>query len=62
MQLQFVDKVDMFYISPPMYRYVKGGIRTTVYNNEIRCDNVQHSLMAVLKILDTFEEDDFLNW
>jgi hypothetical protein len=62
MQLQFVDKVDMFYISPPMYRYVKGGIRTTVYNNEIRCDNVQHNLMAVLKILDTFEEGDFLGW
>jgi len=59
MQLQFVDEVDMFYISPPMYSYVKGGIRTTAYNNEIRCDNVQHNLMAVLKILDSFEDEDF---
>lgn len=59
MQLQFVDEVDMYYVSPTMLPYVHGGIRTTVYNNEIRCDNVQHNLMAVLKILDAFEDDDF---
>ena len=59
MQLQFVDEVDMYYVSPSMLPYVEGGIRTTVYNNEIRCDNVQHNLMAVLKILDAFEDDDF---
>jgi hypothetical protein len=57
MQLQFTDEVDMFYISKR--NYVRGGIRTTVYNNEIRCDNVQHNLMAILKILDVFEEDDY---
>lgn len=59
MQLQFVDEVDMFYISPPMRPYVEGAIRTTVYNNEIRCDNVQHNYMAILKILREFDEDDF---
>lgn len=59
MQLQFVDEVDMFYVSPPMRLYVEGGIRTTVYDNEIRCDNVQHNYMAILKILRVFEEDDF---
>lgn len=62
MQLQFVDEVDMYYISPSMLPYVEGGVRTTVYNNEIRCDNVQHNLMAVLKILDTFEDDDFKHY
>jgi len=59
MQLQFVDEVDMFYVSPPMRPYVEGGIRTTVYDNEIRCDNVQHNYMAILKIIKEFEEDDF---
>ena len=32
-----------------------GGIRTTEYNNVIRIDNVQHNLMAVLKILQTVD-------
>ncbi|MGM0652959.1 MAG: hypothetical protein ACQES4_09315, partial [Bacillota bacterium] len=59
MQLQFADEVDMFYISQPMRPYVEGGIRTTVYDNEIRCDNVQHNYMALLKILDVFDKDDF---
>lgn len=59
MQLQFVDDIDMFYISPSNRRYVEGGIRTTEYNNEIRCDNIQHNLMAMIKILDTFVESDF---
>jgi hypothetical protein len=51
MQLQFVDDVDMFYVSErdPVF----GGIRTTVYDNQIRCDNVQHTLMGTQKILDS---------
>ena len=60
MQLQFVDDVDMFYIPEKMKKRVKGGIRTTVYDNRIRCDNVQHNLMALLKILDHFDEKDFV--
>lgn len=59
MQLQFADETDMFYVSPSMRKDVEGGIRTTVYSNEIRCDNVQHNLMAVLKILDVFDDADF---
>ncbi|MBW7989431.1 MAG: hypothetical protein FVQ84_05350 [Planctomycetes bacterium] len=59
MQLQFTDEIDMFYISESKRKYLRGGIRTTVYDNQIRCDNVQHNLMAILKILDTFEEDDY---
>lgn len=59
MQLQFVDEVDMFYIPRDQRRRVLGGIRTDVHNNEIRCDNVQHNLMGILKILDTFAPEDY---
>lgn len=59
MQLQFTDEIDMFYISESKRKYVRGGIRTTVYDNRIRCDNVQHNLMALLNILEAFEEDDY---
>lgn len=57
LQLQFVDDVDMFYTSDG--QRVKGGLRTTVYNNEIRVDNVQHALMAMLKIIKVFKPEDF---
>jgi hypothetical protein len=57
MQLQFADDVDMFYVAKR--GPVQGGLRTTVYNNEIRIDNVQHGLMAILKILQTFASDDY---
>lgn len=58
MQLQFVDEVDMFYVHDR--RRVRGGLRTTVYNNHIRVDNVQHNLMAILKIVEAFGDEDFL--
>ncbi len=51
MQLQFRDDIDMFYIRKK--ELVRGGLRTTVYDNQIRCDNVQHTLMGTLKILDS---------
>jgi len=57
MQLEFADDIDMFYISKK--GRTRGGIRTTVYHNEIRVDNVQHNLMAILKILATFEPGDY---
>jgi hypothetical protein len=47
-QLQFLDEGDMFYISKRSR--VHGGVRTTVYDNVIRVDNVQHGLMALLKL------------
>lgn len=56
-QLTFKDAVDMFYISKR--DAVRGGVRTTVYNNEIRVDNVQHNLMALLEILDGLSATDF---
>ncbi len=57
MQLQFADEVDMFYVS--QRDRVAGGLRTTEYDNRIRVDNVQHGLLAVLNILETFEPEDF---
>jgi hypothetical protein len=57
MQLQFRGGADTYYISRP--ERVVGGVRTTVYDNEIRVDNVQHNLMAVQKILDRFAPEDF---
>ena len=57
MQLQFADDIDLFYIS--QRDRARGGIRTEVYDNEIRVDNVQHNLMAALKVLETFAADDF---
>jgi hypothetical protein len=57
MQLEFADNVDMFYVTNPDRVY--GGLRTTVYDSMIRVDNVQHTLMGLMKILATFSEDDY---
>ena len=54
MQLQFVDSVDLFDVS--RREAVEGGLRTTVYDNEIRVDNVQHAWMAVRRILDVMPD------
>lgn len=56
-QLQFKDEVDCFYIQD--VNRVLGGVRTTVYDNSIRIDNVQHALMAMLKITSRFELNDY---
>jgi hypothetical protein len=56
-QLQFVDDVDMFYVHQK--DLVRGGVRTTLYDNGIRVDNVQHGFMGLLKTLDRFTDEDF---
>lgn len=43
MQLQ-VNQDDTWYMKNP--DRALGGIRTTAYNNEIRCDNIQHAIAA----------------
>jgi hypothetical protein len=53
MQLQFLDDTDMFYIA--RRERVRGALRTNEYDNRIRVDNVQHSLMGVFKLLDSIE-------
>jgi hypothetical protein len=55
MQQQFVDEVDMFYVSKR--GPVLGGIRTNVYDNAIRVDNVQHPLMGIIRVLDQFNSE-----
>jgi hypothetical protein len=57
MQLQFADDVDMYYVNK--LAYVEGGIRTNIFDNRIRCDNVQHPLMGIIKILRMFEKDAY---
>jgi hypothetical protein len=59
MQLQFADDVDMYYVTGDERDRVLGGLRTNPYDNEIRVDNVQHNLMAVLKIQERFDADDY---
>ena len=56
MQLQFRDGVDMYYVART--ERVHGGIRTEAYDNAIRVDNVQHGLMALLKILARMSGED----
>lgn len=57
-QLTFKDERDMFYI---MDRdRLRGGVRTNEYDNAIRIDNVQHSLVALQKILGAFTPTDFV--
>lgn len=56
-QVMFKDDADMFYVRKR--DFLKGGVRTTVYNNVVRVDNVQHNQMAILKILRAFEDADF---
>jgi hypothetical protein len=49
-QLQFKDDVDMFYVQERSL--VQGAVRTNVYDNTIRIDNVTQSLMAILQLDD----------
>lgn len=58
LQLEFRDDVDTFYITKK--KRVLGGLRTTVFNNTIRVDNVQHNLLAIIKILKQFEAKDYI--
>jgi hypothetical protein len=46
-QLQYRDSLDAFYVSHRSR--VMGAIRTETDDNEIRIDNLQHGLMALLK-------------
>lgn len=56
-QLAFLDEADLFYVSKR--DRARGGVRTTVYDNAIRVDNVQHNLMAIQKILAYLPGSDF---
>ncbi len=49
-QLQFRDEIDMFYVS--RRERVRGAVRTEAYDNTVRIDNVQHALMALMKLVE----------
>ena len=49
----------MYYVPKRDRDRVRGALRTTVYRNEIRVDNVQHVLMAVQKILTAFTDAEY---
>lgn len=48
-QLQFKEPSELYYIAQPSR--VAGALRTNGYDNTIRVDNVQHGLMALLKLV-----------
>lgn len=56
-QLLFSDEVNMYYVQKR--DAVRGGVPTTVYDNIVRIDNIQHNLMAILKILREFAPEDY---
>ncbi|TPV93714.1 MAG: hypothetical protein B7733_19110 [Myxococcales bacterium FL481] len=55
--LQIVDDIDTFYM--PRADRAIGGVRTSMYRDFIRVDNVQHNLMGIMKILDRFDAADY---
>lgn len=57
MQLEFGDEIDWFYVAKP--EHVRGGLRVSVYDNQIRVDNVQHVLMGLQKVLNRFNPEDY---
>ncbi|MEM1112669.1 MAG: hypothetical protein AAGI11_12235 [Pseudomonadota bacterium] len=59
-QLQFNEGPEAWFVKDP--ERVFGGIRTTVFNNVIRVDNVQHGLLGVLKIQDHFSPEDYRDY
>jgi hypothetical protein len=56
LQLQFADDTDMYYVPAEQKVHVRGGIRTTVYDNRIRCDNVQHNVIAMIKAIEVLRD------
>ena len=56
LQLQFADDTDMYYVPDEQKVHVRGGIRTTVYDNRIRCDNVQHNVIAMIKAIEVLRD------
>lgn len=41
---------------------VLGGIRKTVENNELRVDNMQHSIMAFIQVLNSFTDEEIADF
>ncbi|MGI9535278.1 MAG: hypothetical protein ACR2NW_10040 [Thermodesulfobacteriota bacterium] len=57
MNLQFKNEIDAFYIKDK--NKTLGGIHNTLNDKSIRVDNIQHNILAAIKIVETFSENDF---
>lgn len=57
MQLCYLEPWQAFYARDP--GDCLGGVRTNIYNTRVRCDNVQHCLMGILRLLDRFADEDY---
>lgn len=57
LQQTFKAPWEAFYTRDPE-RYV-GGVRCGVFSSMVRCDNVQHALLASMMALDAFDEEDW---
>jgi hypothetical protein len=57
LQLHYRDEADAFHAKAPQRAI--GAVRTSIYNLEVRCDNVQHNLMGLLRVLDRFTPEDY---
>jgi hypothetical protein len=56
-QLTYKGDLDMCFHAKR--KRLLGGVRTCEYNNIIRVDNVQHSVMAILSVLSIFDASDW---
>lgn len=56
-QLQFKDPTDLFYIDNA--DSVLGAVQTSVSDNTIRVDNVQHNLMGLINILAVLKDEEY---
>ena len=56
-QLTFVSDLDLYYSA--QRARLRGGVRSAVHDNEVRVDNVQHNLLAVMTILERLPAGDY---
>jgi hypothetical protein len=57
MQLTYLHTDEAFYALDPADAL--GGVRTSSFNSVVRCDNVQHNLMGILKLIERFSPEDY---
>lgn len=57
-QLQFTADT-LWYVPRQAWRKAAGALRTTVYHNEVRVDNQQHLLLALLRLRRRLTADDY---
>ncbi len=56
-QLTYRDELEAFLTKD--WEASLGGVRTNLHNSDIRCDNVQHILMGIMKVTASFRPEDY---